>query len=362
VTVQRRNRASLSETRKQRLEALGFVWNAVDELWEQGIRSLAIYSKREGHCRVSAKQDESGFRLGMWVSNVRAKRDKLPKDRQDQLDKLGFVWDALEAAWERGFQVLKLYKDHTGDCLVPDDYVEEGFALGAWVGFQRRNRSKLTPNRRERLEALGFVWNAHILIWDKGFRHLQIYKEREGHCNVPRGHKENGYALDLWVTHQRADKDKLPEERRRKLDGLGFNWDPRDAAWENGLGYLIQYKQRFGHCDVPGDYKAADGYRLGVWVEGQRGQKQKLSEDRRTRLDKIGFVWNVAEMRWEKGLSCLRCYKEREGHCRVPAIYKEKGFSLGQWVRVQRKLHKAHMLSEERRLRLEKLGFVWQLR
>ena len=32
----------------------------------------------------------------MWVSNLRAKKDKLEECRRRQLDELGFVWDAMK--------------------------------------------------------------------------------------------------------------------------------------------------------------------------------------------------------------------------------------------------------------------------
>jgi hypothetical protein len=54
---------------------------------------------------------------------------------------------------------------------------------------------------------------------------LTLYKTREGHCRVPRNHKERGLQLGHWVNSQRANKS-LPEERRRRLDALGFVWDP----------------------------------------------------------------------------------------------------------------------------------------
>ena len=60
--------------------------------------------------------------------------------------------------------------------------------------------------------------------WAEGLRYLMIYKEREGHCSVPRAHKENGFGLGRWVTNQRKNKDALSVERRQALERLGFVW------------------------------------------------------------------------------------------------------------------------------------------
>jgi hypothetical protein len=69
---------------------------------------------------------------------------------------------------------------------------------------------------------------------------------------------------------------------------------------------------------------------------GVQRTTENLSEERRRRLDELGFVWDPFAADWEKGLLHLKAYKEREGHCRVPLSRKENGFRLGQWVNVQR--------------------------
>jgi helicase associated protein len=144
------------------------------------------------------------------------------------------------------------------------------------------------------LDELGFVWDPLETDWAEGFRYLTIYKGREGHCRVPRLHKENGFPLGLWVGRQRQSKDQetLPEARRQQLDELGFVWHPHKADWEEGLRHLITYKEREGHCSVPRAHKE-NGFSLGQWVTKQRKNKDALSVDRRQALEKLGFVWNV---------------------------------------------------------------------
>jgi hypothetical protein len=97
-------------------------------------------------------------------------------------------------------------------------------------------------------------------------------------------------------------------------------------------------------------------------VDRQRQSKdaETLSEARRQQLDELGFVWDPFEVDWEEGVRYLKMYKEREGHCRVPATHKENGFRLGQWV-VTRRSH-SQTLSEARRQQLDELGFVWDPR
>ena len=68
--------------------------------------------------------------------------------------------DYVEAAWNKNFEVLKAYQKEHGDCLVPSkEKTSSGLALGAWVQFQRQNK-KITKKRKQRLDSIGFVWQA----------------------------------------------------------------------------------------------------------------------------------------------------------------------------------------------------------
>ena len=134
---------------------------------------------------------------------------------------------------------------------MPRGHKEDSYALGDWVSAQRAKKEQMDSERRQRLDNLGFVWDARDAGWDEGYGHLQRYFQREGHCLVPRGHKPNGYALDQWVSVQRAKRDKLSLERQQKLDELGFIWNTREAAWEKGYCRRRSFNEREGHCRVP---------------------------------------------------------------------------------------------------------------
>jgi len=61
---------------------------------------------------------------------------------------------------------------------------------------------------------------------------------------------------------------------------------------------------------------------------------------------------------WEFWFGLLEAFTEREGHCKVPVLYKaNNGKTLGRWVNTQRG-SKGSMLVE-REKRLNDLGFVW---
>jgi hypothetical protein len=64
---------------------------------------------------------------------------------------------------------------------------------------------------------------------------------------------------------------------------------------------LLDFKKRFGHCDVPTQWR--ENPHLANWVANQRHRHKKgtLSPERVRRLDAAGFVWAV--YRRKKGRS-----------------------------------------------------------
>jgi len=43
---------------------------------------------------------------------------------------------------------------------VPVTYEIAGFNLGNWVGTQRRAKDSMSPERKQRLDDIGFIWDA----------------------------------------------------------------------------------------------------------------------------------------------------------------------------------------------------------
>jgi hypothetical protein len=135
---------------------------------------------------------------------------------------------------------------------------------------------------------------ANIALWENGFAALRKFRAREEHCCPSPDHVEDTFKLGEWVIKQRHRKGFLPLERERRLDAIGFIWDPRDHKWEQGFIALLNFKRREGHCRVPQPHVEGK-YRLGKWVSMQRRNSTAMSDVRKARLNKIGFVWRVKD-------------------------------------------------------------------
>jgi hypothetical protein len=135
--------------------------------------------------------------------------------------------------------------------------------------------------------------------------------------------------------------------------------DRRVKRWKNGFAALSKFREREGHC-CPSRYHVEGEFTLGAWVSTQRYLKDKLSAERKRRLDKLGFVWNWRDYLWERRFADLLKFKRREGHCRVPVVRTEEYYNLGYWVSTQRKNQKK--MSGERKARLNKIKFAWKVK
>jgi len=339
---------------------------------------------------------------------------RLSQERKNKLDQLGFVWSLrnkrIDDHWDQMFRQLLQYKDKYGDCLVPSRF-EENLKLGKWVETQRYEYTKL-QRAAEQLE------------------------KQSG---------QSGGASSSSVK-ARPTNPRLTEERLRRLESIGFEWKVKhkmkryyDKQWDNMFERLLKFKEKSGHCMVPKRYPP--DLKLGTWVHTQRIQHRKLmtgvlrkdsnfaeaikadpsvadeisyrlTEDRRKRLEEVGFIWSAREGdksseqgritrnsyddQWDAMFNRLKEFKTKTGHCLVPKRFKEYP-KLGTWVDTQRVQYKkmkkklasqgleydgpapleeevveetpaispkplVGRLTDDRIRRLEGLGFVWSLR
>jgi len=361
VSVRRKIGNNNSVENTARLDSLGFVWDELLAQWEDGFAYLAQYITTHGNARVPLRfKSDDGYRIGQWVQVQRTRRSDMPVDRVKRLDALGFTWDGrdLETKWEKGFFHLEKYVKETGSARVPNAFTtEDDFKLGRWVSVQRNTRNRLSVERTARLDSLKFVWNEQGVKWDESFGFLEQYVVEHGDARVPGGFMcEDGFNLGEWVSGQRKSRNTLSPERTERLEELGFVWDVLQAKWDGGFDALSEYVAEHGHARVPSTYKAQDGFKLGEWVGTQRRTRSTLSPERTERLEKLGFVWDVLQAKWDEGFDALAAYVKEHGDAQVPNTFKNQdGFNLGEWVNTQRRYRST--LSAERTARLDALDF-----
>ncbi|RHY24187.1 hypothetical protein DYB32_009134 [Aphanomyces invadans] len=188
-----------------------------------------------------------GFTLNFGAFRHAHKRQRLDPDIVASLNAIGFVWDAAQHKWDVQLQCLRLYKDQFGHTNVPRAFDIPskypwpthlwGLPLGVMVNDVRKAMQSLAPNKIALLDGMGFVWNAHDVIWAKQLQAVTTFASLHGHTNVPRMFvvpasapwPEDTWSMKLgFVVHNlRTKAGGLAPERKMHLDKLGFHWDAR---------------------------------------------------------------------------------------------------------------------------------------
>jgi hypothetical protein len=126
--------------------------------------------------------------------------------------------------WALGFAALAKFRAREGHCCPSRHHVEDNFKLGDWVSVQRYRKKFAPIERKQLLDAIGFVWDWRDYLWEQNFAALLKFKRREGHCCVPTPYTEGDLKLGWWVATQRRNKKEMSAERRRRLNKIGFVW------------------------------------------------------------------------------------------------------------------------------------------
>lgn len=342
VATQRSSRNKLSLERRRLLDRIGFLWVVRNpNSWNERFEELKAFKRRHGHTRVPQKWNPNR-KLALWVHHLRHRKGTA--EQIQKLNRLGFEWKPLEDRWERNFNALVNFKKKHGHTRVPAVW-RDNPELGRWVVTQRHS-SEPSVERRRRLQKVGFEWDPLHNAWMKMFNELKTHKKEHGHF---RGVPAN---LLPWIRRQQIlrAQGKLRGDYFELLEGIEMRWVlAREDTWENHFAELKKFHRKHGHCRVPSREK-----RLFSWLIELRGSRNQtsLAPERIKRLNLLGFDWNPLENRWMKGFEELEAFKKRFGHCRVPMKYP-----LRTWVLTQRSMFRKGRMPPKRQRMLKGLEF-----
>jgi hypothetical protein len=413
---------------------------------------LVEYKKTHGDCLVPSRY-EANLKLGKWVETQRYEYTKLKRaeaglpveksqeeksdgkprptnarlteERLRRLESIGFEWKVrnkmkryYDKQWQDMFDLLLEFKAKNGHTMVPKRYPQNP-RLANWVHTQRVRfsvRSALVPS------TICFRWTnnrSFLPCTQIQYRKLQTGgAKKDGVENPP---VDSMQSNEVKLSKEDEISFRLTEDRRRKLEEIGFVWSVReseakatdsrmvrnsyDDQWDLMYERLKAYKEKHGNCLIP--KRSKEDPKLGTWVDTQRVQYKKLrkkladqynsgtessppaeeqepkglaskpvvgrlTEDRIQRLNDLGFVWSLRDD-WDKHYEELKQFKNQHGHCNVPARYATNR-RLGIWVSAQRQQYKLMQstgskpgtarapLTQERIDLLNQLGFTWTIR
>lgn len=150
------------------------------------------------------------------------------------------------------------------------------------------------------------------------------------------------------------------------------------VSFDNRRVQLLEFKEEFGHCNVPQRYGANPT--LGRWCsnmrsahkikqrENKQGTSSGLSKHHIEQLEAMGFKWKGVDhdLGFDKRCHEIEVFKSKFGHCNVPKNYSDNP-SLGGWCndikvaykKLQNGDKSARRISPSRIDQLADIGFEW---
>ena len=398
IVTQRKVRAgyqygNLDEKRISLLDSIGMIWESRHDFdFQQGFDAMLAYRAKHGNVDVKASYvDENGFRLGSFISNLRARKRTntksfyLTEERIAQLDSIGMIWEQRDYTWEKYYKDCQEYYLKNGNLDIPNGYVSpNNLKIGTWIRRFRQIRQgkvagTLTEEQIQRLNAIGMVWDDKFSRqWENGYEHAVQYYNQHGNLDVPTMFVcEDGYALGRWLKRQ-CDRPngsivKTTPEQRDRLTALGMRWEIEtiEDKWEKRYQLAKEWYDEHGHLNIPADYKA-DGMWISKWLNEQyqiyhgRRKGKSLTTEQIRKLESIGMIWErmngcqIAEA-WERNYREAAQYYSQHGDLKIPVTFKTKdGKRLYAWMNRQRKHKQENKLTNEQIELLNKIGMEWE--
>ena len=156
------------------------------EAWERGFAALTTFKAREGHCRCPSRSYRRQL-SSLGSGSVYSARKEIPCPLTVGSDwmKSDLFGIRSKVAWEEGFAALTTFKAREGHCRVPDSHIEGTFKLGIGSVDNAANRDTMPAERRQRLDAIGFIWEPLEEAWEEGFAALTDIQGARGSLSRP---------------------------------------------------------------------------------------------------------------------------------------------------------------------------------
>ena len=385
-------------------EMLRHISDRLTMTWEDYYELAKKYYEHNGDLLVPSKfitndgftHDECGFvKLGQWIGTQRMLFSSLSLEKQQLLQSIGFVRNAIDEKWLRNYEYAKIYFEHRGNLNIDRDFkTNDGFTadkngkikLGLWLSHQRRNYSSLSLEKQQLLQSIGFITNPIESRWQRNYEYAKIYFNHYGNLNVDINFKtndgftpdENGKTnLGYWIRRQRDIYPNLPLEKQQLLQSIDFMSNSIEARWKRYYKYAKIYFEHCGNLKIDRDFKTNDGFtpdengtiKLGYWVSAQKTLFSSLSLEKQRLLQSIGFIRNAVDENWQKNYEYAKIYFNHRGNLKVDRNFKTNdGFThdengkicLGSWLRGQR-IRFSSLTPEQKQL-LQSIGMVWNVK
>ncbi|SCK04848.1 Helicase conserved C-terminal domain-containing protein [Streptomyces sp. WMMB 714] len=225
---------------------------------------------------------------------------------------------------------------------------ESAFALGSWVSEQRRQQREgvLRPWRGELLDELGMVWSVHDIAFWRKLTAARDYYAVAGTLAAPKNAIMDDVAIGQALANFRKPgglgKDPVrAAQRRAELEAIDPDWNPTwPIPWQRHWAKVRQCLDGGAALEEIRPGVHVGGEDIGTWLTEQATAWHQLSPGQREKLTELGIqapedtagkperaagrtLLPAEASTWEKNLTALRQFHQREGHSRVPRQHRE---------------------------------------
>ena len=367
---------NLSEEKIELLEAIGMNWTTPKEsAWQRNYIAAKAYFKEHGDLIVPVNYvDENGFKLGVWIANLRTYRrvgsntKSVTPEKIKLLDSIGMVWNVADVLWEQYYTAASSYYEEHGDLNVPSTYVtDDGIKLGKWISsiksarLKKKKNYQFTDEQVEALNKIGMDWRSALDIrWEENYNRAKAYYKAFGNLDIPPNFlTDDGQKLGRWIREQRKRRrlGRITQEQIKLLDQIEMDWDghPTNLSWEQWYQFAKAYYEKHGDLEVPPNYKV-NGYWLGKWISNQREIRSGKRESQSLTAEQISLL-DAIKMRWRKQseIAWLQQFERAEKYYSIHGDLKASSKSsdplektVGAWLTVQkRRLRNGELTTEQ---------------
>lgn len=278
---------------------------------------------------------------------------------QDVQKMFAEIEDRLQGNFELYLKALRQYKEREGDCLVKMGYIEvmdneNRINLGSWVSCMRQAKTGnmnyiLTENMIERLNKVGFVWNALDYKFKNNVDKCVKFYDEENKRLPSRYSKDmRERKLGLFLSnekHKIKTQENYLQWKINLLKQIPTFFNERENKCDKFYRNILLYREKYGHVNIKQN-EEIDGYKIGYALSDIRKdyKNNKLSKEQIERLQNLGvdIICKSFEEQFRKTFELAKqALNEGVVISRQNQRYKEK--NLYNWFRA----HKDKFTKEE---------------
>jgi superfamily II DNA or RNA helicase len=238
---------NLEPERAMALTTLNIAWPHPPHSFEGRLEQAAAFAEHHHTLAVATATRADDGPVIRWLHRQRALADsgRLHPYREDALKAVDVWWNP---PWGVHWQQDYAHIDHLTSADSDERTPASQLTPHAWIDRQINHSDHLAPQQLRLLAALAEHHHPHALLlrratstrhraFNRGLRAARQFHQREGHLDVPAGHREDlggdRVRLAHWITRCRTRAAQLSWTQHHALLALGLDLAPLQAAAED---------------------------------------------------------------------------------------------------------------------------------